>query len=416
MSSSGKNELSPALGSDATTTEINNAHIETLDTALHCEWALGRNIILTWVPRESSIDVLVIPHYMLSDIFSDLDHNTDTPHAYNSSYSIKDGPEVMIRDVISGSKMSDDAHLRYFSKLFDAEPHRIELPFTPGKEISYQTIESIVKRYGISYVEDRAVVLFDIVEFSLLSPLEQVAQLNSLAYSINSAYSKMLDNDIYVNFARTTTGDGFYIWNRDRNIQANVDLYHFMHLILADNAIARSKSLSSSVPLLRTGFHVGGHYEFYQSEGLSPTIYSYIVGDVTIELSRIVDHTLPGQVLLGDFLVPIHDEEDNTSFKIDTVQFIEAAQERLSGLNGLELSGDKINSIKCYLTGDKMGDRNEFTVHRYMVVDKHFRGRNVYNAKINIYREDSDPVFLGLQSSELEKFKAVFSNFITPTG
>ncbi|MDH5353116.1 MAG: hypothetical protein OEY09_01625 [Gammaproteobacteria bacterium] len=415
MSTPGNNERYPTLSSDSTATDIDSTHIEALDAALHQEWALGRNIILTWVPRETSIDILVIPHYMLSDIFSDLNHDTDTPHDFHSSYAIKDGPEVMIRDVISGPKMSDDDHLQYFSRLFDAEPHTIDIPFTPGLEVPYQTIESMVKRYGISYVEDRAVVLFDIVEFSLLSPLDQVAQLNSLAYSINSAYSKMLDNDIYVNFARTTTGDGFYIWNRDRSIQANVDLYHFMHLILANNAIAHSKSLSSSTPLLRTGFHVGGHYEFYQSEGLSPTVYSYIVGDVTIELSRIVDQALPGQVLLGDFLVPIYDDEDNTRFKLDTIQFIEAAQDRLSSLNGLVLSGDKINSIKCYLTGDKMGDRKEFTVHRYMVVDKHFRGRNVYNAKINIYREDSEPVFLGLQNSELENFKAVFSNFITPT-
>ena len=415
MSKPGKNDLYPTLNSGSTATEIDSAHIETLDAELHREWALGRNIILTWVPRETSIDVLVIPHYMLSDNFSDLDQNSDASSAYNRSYAIRGGSEEMIRDVIAGPKMSNDTHLEYFKKLFDVESIRIPTAFTPGVEISNQTIESIAKRYGISYVEDRAVILFDIVEFSLLSPLEQVAQLNSLAYSINSAYSKMLDNDIYVNFARTTTGDGFYIWNRDRNIQANVDLYHFMHLILANNAIARSKSSSSSAPLLRTGFHVGGHYEFYQSEGLSPTIYSYIVGDVTIELSRIVDKALPGQVLLGDFLVPIYDDEDNTRFKIDTIQFIDAAQERLSSLNGLVLSGDKINSINCYLTGDKMGDRSEFTVHRYMVVDKHFRGRHVYNAKINIYREDSEPVFLGLQNSELEQFKAVFSNFITPT-
>jgi len=275
-------------------------------------------------------------------------------------------------------------------------------------------VESIVKRYGISYVEDRAVALFDIVGFALLSPLDQVTQLNSLAYSINSAHAKMLHNDIYGNFARTTTGDGFYIWNRDRSIQSNVDLYHFMHLILADNAIARKKSTSNTTPLLRTGFHVGGHYEFYQSEGLSPTVYSYIVGEVTIELARMVDHALPGQVLLGDFRVPIHNSDDSTLYRIDTIEFIDETQDTLSSLNGLVLSGDKIDSINCYLTGEKMED-GEFTVHKYMIVDKHFRGRNVYNAKINIYREDADPVFLGLQSSELEDFNAVYSNFVSPT-
>ena len=34
---------------------------------------------------------------------------------------------------------------------------------------------------------------------------------------------------------------------------------------------------------MRACFHVGSSYEFHQSEGLSPTLYNYIVGDVTVE-------------------------------------------------------------------------------------------------------------------------------------
>ena len=42
-------------------------------------------------------------------------------------------------------------------------------------------------------------------------------------------------------FARSTSGDGFYVWNRDEGLDGqNVNLYHFMHIVLADNAIARS--------------------------------------------------------------------------------------------------------------------------------------------------------------------------------
>ncbi len=114
----------------------------------------------------------------------------------------------------------------------------------------------------------------------------------------------MLKKEIDISFARSTTGDGFYIWNRDRSIQANVNLYHFMHLVLADNAIAMSKSSASTTPRIRACFHLGSHYEFYQSEGLSPTIYSYIVGDVTIELARMIERALPGQILVGDFKMP----------------------------------------------------------------------------------------------------------------
>src|SRR5690606_40114730 len=85
-------------------------------------------------------------------------------------------------------------------------------------------------------------VLFDIVGFGLLHPFEQMAQLNSLSYSLNSAQSKLLDRKIGVDFARTTTGDGFYVWNRDLDIGASINLYHLMYLVLADNAIARQKA------------------------------------------------------------------------------------------------------------------------------------------------------------------------------
>jgi len=50
-----------------------------------------------------------------------------------------------------------------------------------------------------------------------------------------------------------------------------------------------------------------------------------------------------------------------------------------------------------------------------MIVDKHFRGRNVYNAKINIYREDTEPLYLGLPGSDLGEFNAVFANFVSPS-
>lgn len=396
--------------------QTKSTHIEALDAALYREWALGRNIILSWIPRESGIDILVIPHYTLSEFIANTNRNTNTPPPdLDEYYADPSNPESMIKSAITGAKISDEAQMQYLSKLLGYSAQRIDLPFSPGIEVPYDIVESIITRYGISYAKDRAVALFDIVGFSLLSPLDQVTQLNSLAFSINSAHSKMQNNEIFVNFARTTTGDGFYIWNRDRTIQANVDLYYFMHLILADNAIARRKSVHKTTPLLRAGFHVGGHYEFYQSEGLSPTVYSYIVGDVTIELARMVDQALPGQVLVGDFRVPILDSEDSTLFRIDTVDFIDQAQETLSSLEGLVLSGEKIHSISCYLTGEKMAN-GEFTVHKYMIIDKHFKGRNVYNAKINIYREDTDPVFLGLQTSELGDFNAVYANFISPTG
>ena len=395
---------------------VDQSHIEALDKALHNEWALGRNIVLVWVPCVKGMDVLIIPHYTLSEYITASNHEADNPSSIrDNADSFTRQPMDIIEDVITGAKKRDNRELLHLSKVLGFASQRIELPFTPGEEVPYGIVESIVKRYSISFIEDRAVALFDIVGFSLLSPLDQVTQLNSLAFSVNSAHANMLSNDVYISFARTTTGDGFYIWNRDRSIQSNVNLYHLMHLVLADNAIARAKSSHNTTPLLRTAFHVGGHYEFYQSEGLSPTVYSYIVGDVTIELARMVEQALPGQVLVGEFWIPIPDGEIGLVKKIDTVEFIEKAQETLSSLNGLELSDDKINSINCYLTGDRAENRT-FAVRKYIIVDKHGRGRNVYNAKVNIYREGTEPVFLGLPTNNLGPFNASTGDFVALRG
>ena len=134
-------------------------------------------------------------------------------------------------------------------------------------------VDDLVRRYGVSYAPGRAVALFDIVGFSLLSPFEQMTQLNSLSYSLNSAHSKMLEGRMPIDFARSSTGDGFYIWNREHWASTPIlHLYHFMHLVLADNAIARRKAHGRTVPLLRAGFHVGSCYEFHHAEGLNPTV------------------------------------------------------------------------------------------------------------------------------------------------
>jgi hypothetical protein len=391
------------------------SHIESLDKALHTEWALGRNIMLAWVPCVKGMDVLIIPHYTISEFFASTARDTGNassgPDHADYTESFARSPSKDIEAVIAGPKKRDSREILHLSKLLGYACQRIDLPFTPGEEVPYGIVESVVKRYSISFAEERAVALFDIVGFSLLSPLDQVTQLNSLALSADTAHARMVKNNIDIKFTRTTTGDGFYIWNRDRSIQANVNLYHLMHLVLADNAIARAKSSHSTTPLLRTGFHVGGYYEFYQSQGSSPTVYSYIVGEVTIELARMVEQALPGQVLVGDFQIPVPDGGIGLVKKIDTTDFIDKAQETLSSLKGLALSDDKIESISCYLTGDRLENR-AFAVRKYVIVDKHGKGRNVYNAKVNIYLNDSNPVYLGLPTNNLGPFNASTGDFV----
>tara|TARA_Y100001934_G_scaffold29349_2_gene32172 strand:+ start:3556 stop:4812 length:1257 start_codon:yes stop_codon:yes gene_type:complete len=380
-------------------------HFDRLNRSLHALWKLGRNVILVWAPYETGIEVLVLPNYAIAALASrgnakPLERGTTTLDRRAQQ------EQSFIDTVISGPKQVDRTELQRIAGKLDFEPQNIDLPFSPGVEIDLHLIDSLLRRYSLSYVEDRAVALFDIVNFSLYSPLEQVTELNSLAYSVNSAHSKLLQRKIDINFARSTTGDGFYIWNRDRSIQANVNLYHFMHLVLADNAIARTKAVQqNSVPLLRTCFDIGGHYEFYQSEGLSPTVYSYIVGEVTIELARMIDKVIPGQIMVGDFLVDMPDPDTAGTRELSSIEFIEKTQQSLSNLQGLVLSDDEINSIQCYLTGQRNTDGG-FGIKRYLLHDKHGLARHIYNAKVNIYRQQADPIYLGVQDKEMQTFES----------
>jgi hypothetical protein len=367
-----------------------------LDKCLHGQWGLGQNVILNWCPEPGGVSVLVIPHYAVAD------HSISSPMATESGRTRPS--EDFFKSLLSRKRRLTPPQMDKVARLLDISktfiPLRDDLPESLAQQ---QIVENMVKRYSISYVENRAVALFDIVGFSLLSPFEQMSQLNSLSYSLNSAQSKLFSKEIDVNFARSTTGDGFYIWNRDLSLEANINLYHFMHLVLADNAIASEKAAHSTVPRLRACFHLGSCYEFHQSEGLNPTIYNYIVGDVTVELARIIDSALPGQVLVGDFEATLRSGKDETAppLELDSIDFILNARESLDRLEGLELSGDRIDSIKCYLTGSRQPN-GEYAIRRIEVNDKHGMSRRVYNAKINIYRTNASPILLGIEDQLLD--------------
>lgn len=369
----------------------NLTHVE---TALRNHWSLGQNSILSWTPLDQSILILVVPHYAIAE--------------YTSSRDGTMPPRVsprFITELITGDRQLTITQMQKVARLLDIEATSIPLRVPlEGSEIETKIIEKMIRKYGINYIPSRAVTLFDIVGFSLLTPFEQMTQLNSLSYSLNSAHAKMLEVDVNIDFARSSSGDGFYIWNRDEGLEASVNLYHFMHIVLADNAIARSKSTSKAVPRLRACFHVGSCYEFHQAEGVNPTTHDFIVGDVTIELARMIDAALPGQILVGDFMADIEIENDKGEVtaqpNIDAVTFLQRAQGNLARLSGMELSGERVTAIKCYLTGENMGG-GQFNIRRLTIKDKHGLSRVAFNAKVNIYREEAKPILLGIQDKKL---------------
>ena len=370
------------------------SNLSDLETALRSHWSLGQNCILSWAPLDQGVLILVVPHYAIAEYTS--------PRADNLPPRVS---PRFITELISGDRQLTITQVQKVARLLEIEPINIRLrePLV-GNKIETHIIERMIRKFGINYVPSRAVTLFDIVGFSLLTPFEQMTQLNSLAYSLNSAHAKMLEQDVNIDFARSSSGDGFYIWNRDHGLEASVNLYHFMHIVLADNAIARSKSVTKAVPRLRACFHVGSCYEFHQAEGLNPTTHDFIVGDVTIELARMIDAALPGQILVGDFMTSIESHTDTGTLQVDpnvdAVTFLERAQGNLARLSGMELAGDRVTAIKCYLTGEKLGG-GEFNIRRLTIKDKHGLSRVAFNAKVNIYREAAQPILLGIQDGKL---------------
>lgn len=366
-----------------------------LERCLNDEWALGQNSILSWTPIDDGIVVIVVPHYAIAE------YTAATEGGDRVSQRVA---ERFITELISGDRQLTLTQMEKVARLLKVEPKTIPLRQSISNHaLEIQIVEKMIRRYGVNYVASRAVTLFDIVGFSLLTPFEQMTQLNSLSYSLNSAHAKMLELDVAIDFARSSSGDGFYIWNRDHGLEANLNLYHFMHIVLADNAIAQSKSTSRAVPRLRACFHVGSCYEFHQAQGLNPTTHDYIVGDVTIEVARMIDAAMPGQILVGDFLVEVTGEpfsEEDSQVNLDAVTFLKRAQGNLSKLAGLVLAGDRVSAIKCYLTGERL-ESGEFSIRRLQIKDKHGLSRTAYNAKVNIYRDMAQPILLGIEDKKL---------------
>lgn len=359
-----------------------------LDDTLFELWNLGENVVLVWTRRRHELRFLVVHHFAIADAPSIAE--TDGRSA-----------EEVISQILAGPKLVSQDEIERISRVFGESSRLASVSFELGDEAGNEIINRLVTRYGVSLVRERAVVLLDAVGFSRYSPLEQVAMLNSLTYSVNSAYRQLLSKDIQINFARTTTGDGFYIWNQARTAEANIALYKLMMLILADNAVAQRKLQRFPVPRLRAAFHVGEHYEFYQMEALNPTAFGYIVGRVTIELARMIESALPGQIILGKFDVDLADQRTGGTVRYNTLDFVNRTADDLQQLKGLVIAGDSIENFSCYVTGDSLSNGN-FLADPIEIRDKHGMTRLVYNAKINIHRLHGEPIFLGIQHKNLK--------------
>lgn len=372
---------------------VQRGNLKALETTLRRQWRMGQNIVLCWSSDERGLLVILVPHYFLGNYCA----TGDTPAG------VSEDNETFVRALISGKRRKTREEFFEVSARLDISPTFIKLETALAEDPPVlDAVEQVIKRYGLSYVESRAVFLIDIVDFSLNTPFEQASQLNSLSYSLNSAYNKLLAQGIKINFARTSTGDGYYVWNRDLGSSANQDLFLFMCLVVADNATAQAASRGKTVPVIRTGYHIGGHYELYLAEGVNPSVFSYIVGDVTIELARMLDMAQPNQLLVGEFHCEQAGAESSTVKSITAVpatSFVSACDRKLHTLHGIPLAGKTIEVMACRLTEGVEKD-GQMRPRRFRIVDKHRLSHFVYNLQVEIDLEGKK-LSLGLPAEQL---------------
>ena len=344
--------------------------LEQLEATLQTQWRLGQSLLLCWAFDPSGLLTVVVPHYFLGN-FTAPNEGLPEPLA-NEAY---------VRDLLSGSRHKGHAEIFEIAARLGVAPSFIKLDRALGDDTdTISAIDALVKRYSITHIEERAVALFDIADFSLFRPFEQASQLNSLSYSMNSAHTKLKREGVEVNFARTTTGDGYYVWNRDLGAFPNVDLLTFFLLVLIDNAVAHQKSQVGTVPILRSAFHIGSYYELSQAEGVNPTVFSYIVGDVTFRLARLIEHVPPGGIHMGQFSACLPESEELRA----PAEFLNSARSELLSMSDLQMDERRLTGMDFldWSVGEPAARAIEFT-------DKHGLRQQVLAAGLKISLNDS---------------------------
>ena len=277
---------------------------------------------------------------------------------------------------------------------------------------SIASVNEVVRFYSVTRFDARAVALFDIVSFSVHSPFEQITQISVLSFYIRQAVDRCRALGMLVETSMTTTGDGFYVWNRHEGLAA--DMAFFCAIMLALGQISAARKLADkemlSIPRLRCGIHFGSYYEYYQTGGDGAEASGFIVGDVTIDLARLIGKARTSQFLIGSHRRKLGPQDSELAEaigvdEIDTLLLLALVQNELKRLEGVAIPGSKIKHVQVFFTGPRLSETS-FSIRNYHIVDKHGLRHGCYNAKLDIETEKDEQISFGLLDKDLTHFDA----------
>lgn len=340
-------------------------------------WRHGANVVIGWHAAANGLKILYLPSDALS------------------AASAAD-PGILAPD----KQIANETDYHRLVKL-GAKVESIPLSFdVPRDHSASGALNRFIRNFSVTRCRCRAVALFDVVDFSRYAPFDQITLITMLSHHINVAAETCDRLGLQTDIRTTTTGNGFYVWNDSEGLDADVALYTVAMLTLIYNYAARAAARTAVVPTLRCGVHLGPHFQYSQQQNGAGESQSFIVGDVTVELARMMAAARPNQILIGS-----HQRETEYGRTIDTRIFMDLAQSGLQKLIGIAVPGGRIEAIKSYLTGERASG-GHFTVKSYRVVDKHAIAHTCFNAKLNVTAGARNEIHIGCLDRELEGFAA----------
>ena len=353
------------------------ANTEELARSLRKIYSHGANLVIGWYLAANGIKVLHLPSYALSM----------TPGF--SAHTLTRGKFI---------KKEADFHRR--SKM-GAKVTNVPLSFDISNDAStISTLDRLMRQFSISYYPWRCVSMFDMTGFSKYEPFEKITLITMLSHHITVAAEKCRQLELPVDINMTSTGDGFSVWNERVGTGADVALYTVTMLTLIYNNAALGVARHAAVPNLRCCVSFGEHFEYFQHKTDTRDPQAFIVGDITVELTRMMSGAVDNQILIGS-----HKRRGEKGRVVDTPRFVKLAQSGLDRLTGMQIPGGKIGGVSGYLTGER-------------AVDDAFAGGThelrpaCFNAKLDVTDESGSKDQIGCLDSDLEGFSALASETV----
>jgi hypothetical protein len=215
-------------------------------------------------------------------------------------------------------------------------------------------IEAVVERFSIRLSPHLPVALVDLVGFSKLGPIQQLARLSGLEKSLCRAEVTLARAGLGIAPMRTTTGDGFYVWTPTATDDRTVRLLALV-LVTFVHFAAAGRDAGFDAGELKATLGIGACFSLHRLAQQTPQDDTYVVGAVTVELARLMSACQPGQILLGTG----HQH-----------RYLDSWRQAITALNGVFAAADATLGFRLQARLTGRGDAPD-AGERYVVRAKH---------------------------------------------